>query len=74
MAHGLAETLYLLAVTAKWATQDLFMLAHHALFTFGICVILYFGGPIFTMTYLTLLADMSNTCNHIRVAISSFDC
>lgn len=50
------------------------MLLHHGMFSFGICVMLYFGGSIFTMTYLTLLADMSNTCNHIRVAISSFDC
>ena len=74
MAHGLAETLYLMAVNTKFTTHDYAMLAHHALFTFGICVILYFGGSIFTMTYLTMLSDMSNTCNHIRVAINSFDC
>ena len=78
LGHLLSEIVYDfyafdIVKAVKTRSPHFFMLLHHVVGAYGLIVNLYYGGVIFTLNYLLLLIELTNTNNHIRMLTSSFD-
>lgn len=72
LSHLFAEIVYNLYAfdmveAAKTRSQAFLMFMHHVVGSYGFLVMLYFGGHAFTLNYLLLAVEYSNTNNHIRM-------